>query len=468
MATQLPESFTQRMQAQLGDEFEAFQQSLSEAAVSSIRVNSAKSKNPVNGKAVPWCQTGFYLDERPFYTLDPFLHAGVYYVQEASSMFLEQAFCQLPNEPLKVLDLCGAPGGKSTHIVSLLPENSLLVSNEVIRSRAVILSENLKKWGNPNIIVTNNDPKDFATFEGQFDVLVVDAPCSGEGLFRRDENAIAEWSPENTTLCAQRQQRILADVWPALKPGGVLIYSTCTYNPGENEENLKWLNEFAEVENTSLPVKADWGVTETEAAGLSGYRFYPHKTKGEGFFMAVVRKLDGETSRIPKKLKSAAFSVASSSEKALVEGWLTGDNLDIFKLNEALFAFPSKYAAVLTWLQKGLRIVHAGVKIGEQKKKEVVPVHELALSPILQRGTFPEIELTLNDAIKFLHRDEIRPEAKERGWHLLTYQDIPLGWAKNLGNRFNSNYPKEWRIRMDITEYMAGKLEEEKAKFPIR
>ncbi|WP_199898505.1 hypothetical protein [Prolixibacter bellariivorans] len=209
MATLLPESFTQRMQAQLGNEFEAFQQSLSDAAVSSVRINTTKFSGSVNDNQVPWSKTGFYLEERPFYTLDPFLHAGVYYVQEASSMFLEQAFQQLSNEPVKVLDLCGAPGGKSTHIASLLPENSLLVSNEVIRSRAVILSENLKKWGNPSVVVTNNDPKDFASFKGFFDVIVVDAPCSGEGLFRRDENAITEWSPENTQHCAQRQQRIL-------------------------------------------------------------------------------------------------------------------------------------------------------------------------------------------------------------------------------------------------------------------
>ena len=468
MATLLPESFTQRMQAQLGNEFEAFQQSLSDAAVSSVRINTTKFSGSVNDNQVPWSKTGFYLEERPFYTLDPFLHAGLYYVQEASSMFLEQAFQQLSNEPVKVLDLCGAPGGKSTHIASLLPENSLLVSNEVIRSRAVILSENLKKWGNPSVVVTNNDPKDFASFKGFFDVIVVDAPCSGEGLFRRDENAITEWSPENTQHCAQRQQRILADVWPALKPGGILIYSTCTYNPGENEENLKWLNEFADVENISLPVKAEWGVTETEAAGLSGYRFYPHKTHGEGFFMAVVRKLDGETARIPRKIKGAAFTTASRNEKALIENWLSSDEMELLNLNGTLLSFPGRYTAELTWLQQSLRIVHAGIKTGELKKKEVLPAHELALSPILNRGKFPEIELSLDEAIRFLHRDDIRPGAKERGWHLLTYRDIPLGWAKNLGNRFNSNYPKEWRIRMDITEYLAGKLDEEKAKFPIR
>ena len=468
MAVQLPNSFSKRMQSQLGTEYDAFLLSLSETAATSVRINRTKLAGKPNGTSIPWCDTGFYLDERPLFTLDPLLHAGVYYVQEASSMFLEQAFHKLPDGPIKVLDLCGAPGGKSTHIASLLPANSLLVSNEVIRSRASILSENLKKWGNPNVLVTNNDPKDFAPFEGFFDVLVVDAPCSGEGLFRRDENAITEWSPENTQLCAQRQQRILADVWPALKPGGMLIYSTCTYNPGENEENLKWLSEFAEVENISLPVKDEWGVTQTEAAGLSGYRFYPHKTKGEGFFMAVVRKLDGETARMPKKIKGAAFTTASRDEKVLIENWLTSDEMELLNLNGTLLSFPGRYTADLTWLQQNLRIVHAGIKTGEIKKKEVLPAHELALSTILNRGKFPEIELSLEESIRFLHRDDIRPEAKERGWHLLTYRDIPLGWAKNLGNRFNSNYPKEWRIRMDIAEYLAGKLDEEKAKFPIR
>ena len=184
--------------------------------------------------------------------------------------------------------------------------------------------------------------------------------------------------------------------------------------------------------------------------------------------MAVVRKLDGETARMPKKIKGAAFTTASRDEKVLIENWLTSDEMELLNLNGTLLSFPGRYTADLTWLQQNLRIVHAGIKTGEIKKKEVLPAHELALSTILNRGKFPEIELSLEESIRFLHRDDIRPEAKERGWHLLTYRDIPLGWAKNLGNRFNSNYPKEWRIRMDIAEYLAGKLDEEKAKFPIR
>jgi 16S rRNA C967 or C1407 C5-methylase (RsmB/RsmF family) len=236
---------------------------------------------------VPWSLYGSYLERRPSFTFDPLFHAGCYYVQEASSMFLEQALRQTTDlaQPLNVLDLCAAPGGKTTHLQSLLSEDSLLVSNEVIRSRAAVLKQNCVKWGTQNVVITNNDPQHFNRLEGFFDVVVVDAPCSGSGLFRRDEEAIEEWSPDNVQLCCGRQKRILADVFPALKEGGVLIYSTCSYSKEENEAIADWLATELQMENLTLQTEKDWHIVETTAdkTNAKGYRFFPDKVKGEGF-----------------------------------------------------------------------------------------------------------------------------------------------------------------------------------------
>src|SRR6186997_1110290 len=257
--------------------------------VTSIRVNSSKKFEISNLKfQIPWAETGFYLETRPSFTFDPLFHAGCYYVQEASSMFLEQALKQTVDlsQPLKILDLCAAPGGKSTHILSLITKESLLVSNEVIRSRANILNDNINKWGCSNVLVTSNDPRDFQRLENYFDVIVVDAPCSGSGLFRRDPDAIEEWSEQNVALCSQRQQRILADVLPALKNGGVLVYSTCSYSKNEDEEICDWLISELKVESLKLKVEENWNIVQSDV----GYRFWPDKIKGEGFFIACFRK----------------------------------------------------------------------------------------------------------------------------------------------------------------------------------
>src|SRR5205809_2761586 len=247
--------------------------------VTSIRINPNKTFNTQHStfniqNKIPWTEWGYYLSERPSFTFDPLFHAGCYYVQEASSMFLEQALKQTVDlsQPLKILDLAAAPGGKSTHIQSLISKESLLVSNEVIRSRANVLKDNIVKWGCSNVVVTNNDPKDFSKLENYFDVIVVDAPCSGSGLFRKDPVAIEEWSLNNVQLCSQRQQRILADVWPALKKDGILIYSTCSYSKEEDEAILDWMSREFEIESRKLKVGTDWNITETKSnAGTYGY-----------------------------------------------------------------------------------------------------------------------------------------------------------------------------------------------------
>ena len=243
---------------------------------------------------IPWTSSGYYLSERPSFTFDPLFHAGCYYVQEASSMFLEQAFRQLTNlsQPMKVLDLCGAPGGKTTHIQSLISDDSLLVSNEVIKGRSHVLIDNIMKWGAANVIVTNNDPSAFSRLEGYFDVMVVDAPCSGSGLFRRDSDAIHEWSLNNVQLCSQRQKRILADALPALKENGLLVYSTCSYSREEDEDIADWLEDEMGMQNLPLQIGEDWNIVRTNAkkSNAEGYRFYPDKLKGEGFFLACFKK----------------------------------------------------------------------------------------------------------------------------------------------------------------------------------
>jgi len=241
-------------------------------------------------------------------------HAGCYYVQEASSMFLEQALKQSVDlsMPLKILDLCAAPGGKSTHILSLISKESLMVSNEVIKSRAAVLRDNITKWGYSNVVVTCSDPKNFQKLENYFDVIVVDAPCSGSGLFRRDPEAIKEWSLSNVQLCSRRQQRILTDVLPALKKEGVMIYSTCSYSKEENEDIGKWIMEEHKMESEELKIEKEWGIVQSEM----GYRFYPDKLKGEGFFLACFRKTDGKETASdrmkdkPQKISSAENPVS--------------------------------------------------------------------------------------------------------------------------------------------------------------
>ena len=463
----LPEQFCKRMKEILGTEFPEFEQSFSQEVSTSIRTNTSKySATPLLSQ-VDYCSTSYFLPKRPLFTLDPFIHSGVYYVQEPSSMFLEQVINQLGLEHgIKALDLCASPGGKSTHLISLLPKDSLLVANDVIRARSQILSENMKKWGDENVIVTNNDPHDFQRLPDFFDLILVDAPCSGEGLFRRDPNAIDEWSQDNAQLCAQRQQRILADVWPTLKEGGILIYSTCTFNPAENEDNIQWLNEFADIENVPLKISANWGITTSETNGFSGYRFYPHKVAGEGLFIAVVQKGGNGKDSDKRKAKDHQLN-ASKAEKEFLRELLIPGEFEILKFEQSLLTIPTNHINHFNHVKSNLRIVHAGVKVGEIKQNDLIPNHDFGLSKILNRETYPEIDLTIEQALRYLKRDEISPISSNKGWNLVTYRNIPLGWVKNLGNRYNSAFPKEWRIRMSIDEFTEEKLRNEMSKFPL-
>jgi NOL1/NOP2/sun family putative RNA methylase len=452
----LPASFIDSLQNIKGFDKDAFQKiHESNEQVTSIRFNPAKSTSfPIAAfhfqlSKVSWSTNGFYLSERPSFTLDPLFHAGLYYVQEASSMFLEQAIRQTADvsKPIKILDLCAAPGGKSTLIQSLLNDKSLLVSNEVIKTRANILTENIIKWGAANVIVTNNDPKDFQRLPNYFDAIVVDAPCSGSGLFRKDPNAIAEWSVQNVQLCSQRQQRIIADVMPSLKEGGVLIYSTCSYSAEEDEAIADWLVDELKMESLQLKVDEAWGIVETasEKHAAAGYRFYPDKVKGEGFFIAAFRKLTMEN-REWKTGKMKQSEKLAAKEIDIVRPYLkNADGFFFIKQNEEAIAMPMHLAEDLSAIQQNLYIKKAGVRMGCIIRNDLIPHHELAAGAIIHPD-IPVVEADKATALQYLRRQDIQVETAIKGWSLISYQQLPLGWAKILAGRINNYYPKDWRI----------------------
>lgn len=441
------------MKTQFPSDFEQFINSLDNQPAISLRLNPDKTViNSDSFEKVAWCTNGIFLKARPSFTLDPLFHSGVYYVQEASSMFIEQAIKQIElPENCVALDLCAAPGGKSTHLLSLLDDTALLVSNEVIRTRVSVLNENISKWGHNNVIITNNDPSHFTELEGLFDLVLVDAPCSGEGLFRRDESAISQWSADNARMCSVRQQRILSDIWPAIKTGAYLIYSTCTFNPDENEENLKWIIENNEIESIQISIKPEWGVDEIQIGKNFAYRFLPHKVKGEGFFITVLRKKDGNYQTINfRKTKSNFERIPKQFSN--VRNWLTSNNTEYLIKHENIIAFPENKIQVLNYISGKLRLISFGATIAQYKKTDLLPEHYLALSIDRNPAIFESVELNLQDALLFQKKDEIRIDLSTKGWITVQYQGIPLGFIKNLGTRANNYFPKEWRIRMNLPE----------------
>ncbi|MBQ1759703.1 MAG: hypothetical protein IIZ94_08470 [Prevotella sp.] len=379
---------------------------LSEDVPVSIRVNPFKCPEhfsiPLKDECVPWCQYGYYLKHRPNFTFDPLFHAGLYYVQEASSMFhehvIQQLIHEIGNDDLRVLDLCAAPGGKSIAIRSILPDNCLLYSNEPIRARAQVLMENMLKWGHPNVVVTNNYARDYQRANMRFDIIVADVPCSGEGMFRKDANAIGEWNLQNVEKCWRLQREIITDIWPCLKPGGYLVYSTCTFNAHENEENVNWIAEQLGADFVNVHTKEEWNITGSLIDQHPMYRFIPGKTRGEGLFVAVLKKHEDDAPNVHAR--------------------------------EAM-----------------LRIMTDEQLVPPNKKKDI-PNHSKALSIRLQRNEYPNVDIDYQQAISYLRKEAIvLPSETPRGIVLLTYQQAPIGFAKNIGNRANNLYPMEWRIK---------------------
>jgi len=440
---QLPANFVERTQKILADDFDAFAAALQTTAPTSIRTNNKTNHLP-DGESIPWCPNGVYLNERPLFTADPLFHGGAYYVQEASSMFLYQAVQQTMGSTKHVLDLCAAPGGKTTLLTQFLPNDCLLVSNELIRQRSQILAENVAKWGNSNVVVTNNEPADFGNLTHFFDAIVVDAPCSGEGMFRKDANAINEWSVDNVKLCVDRQRNILTDVWDALKPNGIMVYSTCTFNTEENEENVAWAcNELGaqiiklKIENTNI--------VETEG----GYRFYPHNIKGEGFFMAVLKKNDQALTTKNLKVKPDK-NIKTMDANMFPIKLKDSESYSYYETNNKVIAFKTSELNKLLYLRKNFNCLIAGLELFEVKGKDLIPSEYLALSKGLDIETCTSIDVDLSTAIAFLKREAINLPEVTKGYLLITYKNLPLGWVKNVGNRCNNLYPQHWRIRMNL------------------
>ena len=415
--------------------------------VISIRTNPFKPSAVFKGaEKIPWSINGKYLNDRPEFVSDPLFHAGTYYSQEASSMFLGKILNSIDLSQKIVLDLCAAPGGKSTLINSFLPKDALLLANEVIKSRSWILKENMDKWGSSNVIVTNNDPSDFEQFLGFFDVVVVDAPCSGEGMFRKDKKAINEWSERNVNLCCTRQKRILADIIPSITNGGVLIYSTCTFNDKENRDNLKWLQENYEVENFEFEYSPGEGIVELNEGKLKGFQFLPGVTKGEGFFISAMLVYGGrEKLKVPKRIRKLRLDTweGSSSE------FLNNQNKN-YIINETIHNFPEEFESILKSIIWDLNPIKTGCKIGQNIKGKIKYSHELAFAHELKKDAFELVEVSHDDAIRFLQKKVLSEVPDIKSWGLVTFQNQPLGWVKKIGGRLNNYYPKEFRIRKEF------------------
>lgn len=462
----LPDDFITQAKADMGDSlWQRLAEGLAGEAPVSIRLNPLKCLDgkwtAVNADGrVAWCGDGFYLKTRPAFTFDPLMHAGMYYVQEASSMFLDRVMRQYVTDgPVTMLDMCAAPGGKSTVARAALPEGSLLISNEPIRQRAHVLAENMQKFGHPDVIVTNNYPQDFVRSGLTFDVILTDVPCSGEGMFRKDPDAIGEWSLGNVDKCRRLQREIVADAWACLRQGGVLIYSTCTFNTKENEENVRYICEELGAEMLPVDIAGDWGITGSLLSGFDKpvYRFLPGLTRGEGLFMAVMRKTGdsehGNRKTKTKKQKSDRNGRRNSNAACPCTSWLTSpDGYEMTCCGDTFTAIPRTWKNVFDAASASLKVLSAGVQLGTMKGRDVIPAHALALSTALNSAAFPSAELDYGQAVSYLRKESVTlPPDTQRGYVMMRYKGVPLGFEKNIGNRANNLYPAEWKIKSTHT-----------------
>lgn len=455
---QLPVEFTSYTRALMGDNnYRLFMQGMAEEAPASIRLNPYKWPKqrwnvPMADGRVAWCEDGFYLKERPNFTFDPLLHAGCYYVQEASSMFIACVLRQYVHRAVRMLDLCAAPGGKSTCAMGNLPAGSVLVSNEPIPLRAQILSENIQKYGHPDMMVTNNYPADFKRLKTQFDVVLADVPCSGEGMFRKDEGAIDEWSTQNVEACWRLQRSIISEIWDSLRPGGLLIYSTCTFNAHEDEENVRWIAEEYGAELLPVSTKTEWNITGSLLDDMPVYRFIPGKTRGEGLFLAAMRKPGTSPEQANGKArvkKNAKKKSAKKAECASTKLWLKEPEAFVLHEEDNLQrAVPDAWDDLYSAAKDKLKVLHAGIELCRDKGKDHIPTQALALSTALKADAFTHYETNWQEAIAFLRKEPVAlPSEMPRGYVLITYRGIPIGFEKNIGTRANNLYPQEWRIR---------------------
>ena len=489
----LPVPFRNRMVQHLGTESQAFFDALALTPPTSIRIHPGKFDHSLQLHPILWTRYGYYIKDRPVFTLDPLLHAGCYYVQEASSMLLESVMSRLKftdSKPPVVLDLCAAPGGKSTHLLSLLPRDAVFVSNEVIRSRVTILAENLAKWSSENVIISCSDSASFGRMSETFDMILVDAPCSGEGLFRKDPEAISQWSPEILGLNAQRQRRILRDVLPSLRTGGYLVYCTCTFNPAENLDVVNWLVMECGFESIPIHVEQNWGFVQQHAQDCTGLQAYPHKVTGEGFFISLLQKtsdfpIDHVSSKPAKSRPRKQRSRGSQERGGLqlnkqeLDRFCRVSSSDCHQMTESLqvetaprsvltrgheiFFVNESAADFLLRSQTALNVISCGIHLGKLTRQGFVPHHELALSRLLRSGSMPIVEVDQKAALNYLRREAVEFNSQE-GLSLVTYSGCPLGLVKRMGSRVNNWYPQAWRIRMKLPDATAWSILDEVKK----
>lgn len=447
----------------LGNETESLLASLrNQEPTVSVRLNGLKSPlavidecdsrhdNGIRGNSerqqVPWCRQGFYLPHREAFTFDPLLHAGCYYVQDASSMIVWQIVHRLIDGPVRYLDLCAAPGGKTTAAIDALPAGSLVVANEVMPQRAWILCENVAKWGVEGCNVTSNRSADFAQLREFFDVVAADAPCSGEGMMRKDEQAVAQWSPTLVAQCAARQRQIVTDVWPALRQGGLMIYSTCTFNRHENEEIVDYIINELGAESIDLLFPPEWAIAPGIGTQAHCYRFFPHKVRGEGLFVSVLRKTSVTPGSPHDSVKKRPASPKGTDKiPANIKQWLSGE-YRFETIDGDVTAILEHHSEAVSLLRSRLHLLSSGIKVATVKGRDYVPAHELALSVALNVGSFPRYEADYATAIAYLRGEAVTVHAPS-GYVILTYRGVPFGFIKNLGHRANNLYPRQWRIR---------------------
>ena len=450
MARPLPQEFVRSMREMLGDEAERLFSALDTPAEVSIRVNPAKPAEVFEGETIGWSPNGRYLAERPQFTLDPLMHGGAYYVQEASSQFVAHILREDNLEGGRVLDMCAAPGGKTTVYSSLVGRRGLVVANDINRGRTLALSDNVQRWGMGNVVVTCNEPEHIGAFEQWFDVVAVDAPCSGEGMFRKMDEAREEWTPASVEQCVARQRDILAEAWRALRPGGKLIYSTCTFNDREDEGIVRWLvEEYGDeiVAAERVETEDKWGIVRSDIGPFQCFHFYPHSARGEGFFAAVACKTEGVTKRRTPKGRRKVFTALQSKDLAEVSRWVDDAKAMSFRcVGDIVYGYNSAVMEDITQLSESLSVVYSGVAMGQIFKGILKPEHSLALFVGRNRDVVPEVELSLEDAQNYLRRQDIDAKQFSEGVNVVTYKGVAIGFIKRIGARCNNMYPKDLRI----------------------
>ncbi|MDE5773016.1 MAG: RNA methyltransferase RsmF [Muribaculaceae bacterium] len=466
METPIPSGYREMIQSVFGTDSESLLSSLDTAPGVSIRYNNRKcSAEEVDGiypdmRVVEWCREGRRLNERPVFTLNPLLHAGVFYVQDASSMIYSEIVELLVSRlhageqgmtgrPLRVLDFCAAPGGKTTSMINALPDGTEVVANEYEPRRGKILRENLEKWGYPNIIVTGDAAESYRCLAGVFDIVAVDAPCSGEGMMRKEETARRQWSERLVESCAALQREILESIAGCVRPGGYLIYSTCTFNTVENEENSRYIRDMLGFEPVSLRPDG------TECAGKALYddveamRFMPYLTEGEGLYVSVFRRPESDVVERVSAGKSKRAKTKGRESKLPEIEWIIRDAVPV-EGEGVISAVPRSMMPLLELVKgSGVNVTAAGLPVATLKDKNVLPDSRVVLSSLVNPTAFPVVELSEDEALRYLRREAlVLPEGTPRGYVTVCRQGHPLGLVKNIGNRANNLYPAHWKIRM--------------------